>query len=96
MIKIILLILILYILPTIYNILWIRKAYNKNGRWYGILPTMEDLFFCFCPIINIIISISMLINTPYNTTKNKNLNKNLNKSLDEKLAEKLFLKSNKN
>ncbi len=51
------LVILSYIVAVITNYLILRKLYKK--RWCLINPELEDLFFIFCPLINIIIMLPL-------------------------------------
>lgn len=48
------LILLFYIIPTLFMWVYIHKSYSKNGQWSSSNVERSDLFITFTPLINII------------------------------------------
>jgi len=59
-------ILVLYILPLIYNKWWTKQAYySKMGRWTTLTPNYNDAFFIFFPLANLVVFYVNLGDSPY-------------------------------
>lgn len=54
-----------YIIPTVFNYLWLKKAFSPEGKWSKLKMNGEAWFFILVPIFNTAAALSNLFNTPY-------------------------------
>lgn len=69
---ILVILIILYVIITKLAYNDIRATYSKGGRYEGLTPTSEDLFFVFMPLFQIFLASEYVTGTCYRD-KNRNI-----------------------